>query len=1265
MSKRRAPARTPLDPEDVLAGRAKPSAIELLDLIHRVNPTGQALGARDAELRYALKSRLQSLLVRRFPEQIEVVPERGRDGVVSLRHRGGAHDGCHAVVAALDEDARAWVQMEIDLGPPAPSAPAAPAPRPSGRGRTPPSPDVGRDGAAPEDLVAHARAAAEAFDYDQARALLEEALAGSGGAAGPAAALLTLLVDTLGDDHGGLAIEAALSREALADPAVRGALAVAAARTGAEERALALARGAAPGLGATAFAGLAAAALGRGEIERGTAHLAEARRLDPRHPGLEALAAEIARARAAARGPAEAELAALVDAERDDQAEQKAREMLARWPESEPARRAQRTLEERRRRREVERLAAEGDAALAAGDAGLSCARLRQALAAVRGPERGDIEKRLRRAEGVERALREAARVADVERRLGAGEAREGLLAYLDLDEALRPRVAPGAFAEVLAWLQLVGRGAPRAQVDAALALAEARRRVDADPEAAAALLGPHAALLDRVPEARRVAREAEARGDGLRAARALGELSAARAAWAAGDAAEALRRLDEATVRALAPGDRAEAAALRAEVERHREVERLGAAALGLRATKRLFEARAAAEEAARAAQGEARARWEAERRAIQDEIQRAFRVEVDETPVPINEGGAPLPRNKDGETPRWLIEDGSAVVLADEQAGWFRVRVANVGGAEARVTVMLRAPESFERAWAEVRGRTLWLIGTRGALLALSLDGWDVLLFRRGREVVPDGAEAVGALLAAYPEEPPHVWLAMGSHARVIDVNGRRAREIPDVVALRPMASMAVVMARRHDELTVSYAPRGTKMGGPIASSEGFVTHPDGARMVALFRARDADGAFSLAWMASLPGDMPDEPQIIAGADGLRPAGMVSAREPHLVVIFFWTRAGAHELLVLGRSGVAQPGNASLRVLYRVPCPPGLLLLQDAASRYAAALEPRTGGTSTWAFGPEPPVLDPPPPGTRLWPKDAFILHACWHPVGAHADLMLRATEMAQGADVDLLTRRLLSLVSPNPHDAGAILAVAHGAQRAGTGTAASAAGRLLQTALLSSPDAPAVRLFRADVQGGEGAWAEVRATLAGLPREGLAADQKRHAYHLEALAALWAGDLEGARAAVDAGLAHPGRCGIAGVGDLAAPVVGWDAELPPVAQVVGAVREADARLAAGDAAGALASLDHPAVWASREVQSLARLAEASLGAPAADRRRRFQRITALAKFLQADGTSFPNRRLEMPIPGAIWDRARLDDLAARAKTWLEEERGGGETS
>jgi hypothetical protein len=159
MPKRHDHAGRRLDAQDVLAGRVRPTAVELLDLIHRVNPTGRDLPAREAELRYAQKARLQSLLLRSFAGEIAVVPDPEREGTVSLVHRGRGRDACHAVIAELDEDARAWVQLQVDLGPhpdEAPS-PAVPAARPSGRGLVAP-PAEDEDGT-PAALVLRAERA--------------------------------------------------------------------------------------------------------------------------------------------------------------------------------------------------------------------------------------------------------------------------------------------------------------------------------------------------------------------------------------------------------------------------------------------------------------------------------------------------------------------------------------------------------------------------------------------------------------------------------------------------------------------------------------------------------------------------------------------------------------------------------------------------------------------------------------------------------------------------------------------------------------------------------------------------------------------------------------------------------------------------------------------------------------------------------------------------------------------------------------------------
>ena len=118
MGKRRAGKREGRDVEQevaaVLAGNKDVPARRLVDLIHEVNPTGRDLPQAEAERRYATKSRLQSLLVRRFGEELEVRPDPQTPDAVSIRHRYSDLSASHTVVDTLEEDARSWVRFRLD-----------------------------------------------------------------------------------------------------------------------------------------------------------------------------------------------------------------------------------------------------------------------------------------------------------------------------------------------------------------------------------------------------------------------------------------------------------------------------------------------------------------------------------------------------------------------------------------------------------------------------------------------------------------------------------------------------------------------------------------------------------------------------------------------------------------------------------------------------------------------------------------------------------------------------------------------------------------------------------------------------------------------------------------------------------------------------------------------------------------------------------------------------------------------------------------------
>lgn len=350
-----------LDLDDVLAGRGKPpSARDLIELIRATNPTGLALKAKDTARRYAQKSRLQSLLIDQFAEDLEVALDPHEPGVVGLRYRPLDMHACHVPLEALDDDARSWVQGELDRKAFDEAHPPA-APTLAKRGD-----DAARRAAVDVDKGPHqavelsaaeriglGRKAVDAYDYELARTHLTRALTLSSGDLEAALPLLALLVDRLAADDEALALEAQLSPAARRHHEARLLLGLAAARAGQRERTIALLDGHRSARSAEPFLVLARAAITAGDVEAGGLDLATARERDPIHPQLRDLEGALAVLRAQERSPLEAALTELVESGRIDDAEPRARALLARFPDSEVGRRVLRIVDERRREAQI------------------------------------------------------------------------------------------------------------------------------------------------------------------------------------------------------------------------------------------------------------------------------------------------------------------------------------------------------------------------------------------------------------------------------------------------------------------------------------------------------------------------------------------------------------------------------------------------------------------------------------------------------------------------------------------------------------------------------------------------------------------------------------------------------------------------------------------------------------------------------------------------------------------------------------------------
>jgi hypothetical protein len=1264
---------SPLDPEDVLSDRVKPTAAELLQLIHRENPTGRELPAREAEIRYARKARLQSLLVRRFADELDVAADPALPGTISLRHRGHGRDACHAVLAALDDDARSWAQRELDLAAPATTDVPVSAARPSARSA---ATEAGDDDATPEEMARLAEAAVASYDYERARDLLGRAVDATGGASTPAAALLALLVDTLGDDAGALAIEARLAREALADGKVRGPLALAAARSGQEERALRMARGLEDAPVAAIFTALATSALTAGHVERAAAHVEQARRHDPTSPGVTTTAGEIAKARAKECGPAEAEIAAFLEAGRDIDAEKRAREVLARWPESAPARRALRDIEERRRAAESARLSAEAEELVACGDAPAALARLALASAVAHGAARDAIERRARDIEAAARARREMDRVDHVIQTLDAADLREGLSAYTALDEALRARVRARSSRQELAWIDRMAgvHRRDRTGVDAAIAIAEARAALALDPEAAIALLKPHKAALEGVPEARRIAREAAAEVRALRLARTRAAVDAARAELAAGHADEALARLGTVNLRELSEEERAEVTAIEAAATRSIDRGWRGDEARRLRAAERLFEAHALAEElAASTDDAHQRAQWDRERDEIRVEIQRRFQVEVDDEPRSPEELGRFRPYADSSDLAWLLTSDGRGIVFARAFERWVIVRVLERATMRVRPTVLLRTPEPLVRVQAMVSGPTLWLTGERGALVEIAMDRWEVRDFRAAADVSAPGDVVETALVVASedPKARRHFWVASRTRSmsfperlRIIDLAQRRVvRELGELWRATAIAGLGEpLVATLKDQKCTVYTARGVVAPHgrlePKLSVLDLAVHPTGKGFVALMTEPSPDGfdeeedfdrSLYLATitpsgdfvdLAKLPDADPDRPSGVAAALGGCIHAIASERATSLFTF-------------------VSDADYKLRALSAVEVGSETTLVQDAGARRIVALTVHDDGVDAVELGRALPDLPARQPRRRVVSPSAYDMLFCDQPTGERNAAALALAAAWQGrsdADIARQIREIEQGVTSTPER---LIEALFALRLQFSSTRQGEAGRVYQALAARFPDHPEVRMLQANRLAQEGKWSRVSEALAGVSPDDFDQSRTQHLHHLRALVALHEGRFSEADDETAAALMLQGRCELASLTTLIAagtqPIYADAAGLSPLAELVIAIRQADACVAALDVSGARRALDTPLVSNALELQSLARLADILLAHESALRAERVHAISALGTLVDRVDTSRASLRLEVPVPGA-WSAERITEVTARARAWLD---------
>ena len=1264
MSRRRSkPGRHRLDPIEVIEGRTPVSLDELFRLVHEVNPTGQALSEPERKRRYAFKARLQSLLVLRFADHVEAVADPQNPAVVSIQRRGLAGDACHAILDELEPEARSLVRRQLDERAHSVETPVPATSRGRGTPAPPERPDEPGDNA--EQLVRQATHALEAFDFETAQDRLHAALALSGGASSAALPLVELLVDHLGADGEALDVERRLSPEAAAHPGVRAKLALAAARLSQSDRALRLLKGLAPTASTDAWAALARASL-REQDEHAAEHwIRQLREHVPAHPDLPRLARDVEASRASRMGPLEASLERDFAAGQVDRIEDRARAILAEWPESAVARRVLRESSERRRRQECEEAIESARRALLAGD--LAGARRSLERAASLGGSDEDLLRRLDQAEEEARGRADADRVAAVLGGLRGPTRREAMLAYLSLPPPLRRRVREG---EELALLESLDQLAPphsavrpEAAVDAVLAFEDAERLLAAgDPQAALARLAGHEKELRHLHQVRELTSRAEREAAQARGSHAAALLAAAEEAAGRSAPEEATRLLAACERRVLSATDQARAEALSARLDEAVSTRQLEARWNVARAAGDLLAAREAASLILKRASAEEAARWQAELEGLRAAIRQQWRQRTFDNPGPDLDLRDVTPSHFTEDAAVWLTEDGAHLVLCDAHGPWVFVRVVDLAAERVVRALAMRAPESLgSHLGHAVDGETLWVVGERGHFLRLSMGDWEVVQFRSLREILPEGLlleRAVplpgSAFLWAHSRIPNE-----GNNLCVVDIDAWRVRrqvsgegwicpvlgaQAPQMVCprlLEPGARLHSATGRPVGDLPV----RRWVLGSAV--------HPGGSGLLLLVGEEGGEepgddlallevGDAGCGQLLTLPEGHPDTAHTVATAlrDRLAYALVSSFDSGRTLVAVRATRAG-------------------LRRAYSRSVADTALLVQDARSQRVALLQPTPRGIEGVLLGARPPEE-----GQSDLVEDRAVLPSvnppfiCGWPAGAprtKSHVLVVELERRDPRERRDFVRSYRHRHESDPQELLALLLALRqipGEHETAEGLSSWLAERF--------PDDPATVLIRAGGCAETRQWAELRRIVGAADLRRLDDGTAQHLHHLLGIARLHAGDRQGALAAWRAGMRRLGACQLEECLPLAIPLPArlqpkhWGPGQPVVRQLMGAVHVADQALARGDVEGALAAIDRPVVWRASELQSSARLAEAHLRSVRASSW--FHAALALARFLSLHAGDSFSRWRELPFPEATWEPSRLDELSRRCSAWLE---------
>jgi len=960
----------PIDPQDVLTGKISLSSLELIRMIHRVNPTGEEVRPEEASQRYQLKAKLQSLLIRLYNHQLRVEQtDANQPQLIGLRLLHFSEDACHAFMQELDEDARSWVQRQIDVDnfdhEPVSSVDTSASLLSSWQDHS--ANDAGTpDVASSEELLVLGRKALEEYDYEQCELYYRQAFMRSPSNVELALLLMDLWIDHLAAYEKALAFAEKISNHMIKNKNVRIRLGLACARIKRIESALEwidmILEPAAAEIYYLAVQRFieehdAPRALGALALLKSCQSIEFAAKILHLENGIRALHVK-------ALAPLEEEMNQAWQSGAFEKASQLAQELLSSLPDNRAARKILHEFKEREQNRKIARWLQLADEAKNRNDLVSEADMLSRAVAT--GENSDALKQRLKKVQQEVRRRREEKEIENVIASVNKGDIKKTLLAYMELNSCQREQLRNSLGYPHFLWIDQALAAEisvkPEMIAEAVIVLGESQAALErgADPQHVIYQVQLYSKALQYIPLMRDILRQAEMLLKTQERLKNEELLKQAQNALADNDIELTRELLEQIKVKRLEHNEKNLYDVITGTLNKLAEIQ-----ILSQKFTERLnrkdhIAAREIADRLATLTQGEEEAAWREKMENSSARIKEEWRLATSDI--------AQLPRCyallglKDMHDLRQscLLPDGCHLLLATGYGCWIFLRTFCLEDQQFKKGYILRSPKSIDFLNITPSGNIIWITGESGYLIAVSPDPFDIVFGKDFSEFIGDSWNCEDEWI--FPGNR-YLWLnksgIQGNREMIIEIvdidQRRNSRQIkctglPIVincggefrVAMTSYKSKAIRMFSESGKLIDTYTLE-TSIAVHAAA-----LHPNGADIVFLpyddttsdTSGEDPeDGEDFLLTLEIRPDvERKNKPVKIPGTNGEAIHSLFTSMDAGIVYTYFENQSEED-----GRYNLAawKPSEQGLTMLYRVPAPRDFIYATDEFSKRVAAIE------------------------------------------------------------------------------------------------------------------------------------------------------------------------------------------------------------------------------------------------------------------------------------------------------------------------------------